>query len=214
MTKYKNKFRVESARLKDWDYSIPWWYFVTINTKNHIPFFGKIINSRMLLNDFGKEVAILWQKTAELRQMVDLDYYVIMPNHIHGIIIINGSEVETHRVRLGNDKIYSNYNRVCLVNNQVRLTDDQLDPIEKNISTTRNSALPIINIPPHITSNCLSNIVKGFKSSVTKIAREMGCTDFGWQSRFYDRIIRNEKELFNIRCYIEQNPCRWELDGK
>ncbi len=63
-----------------------------------------------------------------------------------------------------------------------------------------------------IVKNCLSDIVRGFKSVVTKRIHEIGYTDFSWQPRFYDRIIRNEKELYNIRKYIEQNPFKWELE--
>ena len=94
MSKFKNTFRIESARLKGWDYSNPWWYYVTINTKNHIQYFGKIIHNDMEMNALGKIVHEEWLATRALRKNIDLDYFVIMPNHLHGIIIINGSEVE------------------------------------------------------------------------------------------------------------------------
>jgi REP-associated tyrosine transposase len=101
MTLYKNKFRIESSRLKDWDYSTPWWYYVTICTKNFKSWFGQIKNGKMILNEFGKVVAEEWNKTKVIRKNVELDYYIIMPNHFHGIIIINGPEkienvVEAH----------------------------------------------------------------------------------------------------------------------
>ena len=66
------------------------------------------------------------------------------------------------------------------------------------------------NISPKKGS--LAVIIRSFKSAVAKAARESGLKHFAWQPRFYDRIIRNEKELYNIRKYIEQNPLRWELD--
>jgi len=102
MTKlYKNKFLVESNRLTEWDYSTPWWYYVTICTKNFRNWFGEIKNGKMILNYLGKIVEEEWLRTKEIRSNVDLDYYVIMPNHFHGIPIIEGSEiatsVETHR---------------------------------------------------------------------------------------------------------------------
>ncbi len=101
MTLYKNKFRVESSRLKDWDYSTPWWYYITICTKNFNSWFGEIKNGKMVLNNVGKIINEEWNRTIEIRKSVDLDYYVIMPNHFHGIMIINGPEkidnvVETH----------------------------------------------------------------------------------------------------------------------
>ena len=51
---YKSKYRIESSRLKDWDYSTPWWYYVTICTKNFKCWFGNVNNGKMLLNDIGK----------------------------------------------------------------------------------------------------------------------------------------------------------------
>ena len=101
MKLYKNKFRVESSRLKDWDYSTPWWYYVTICTKDMKCWFGEVKNGKMILNDIGKILGEEWLRTSDLRKMVELDYYVIMPNHFHGILIIDGMEnidevVETH----------------------------------------------------------------------------------------------------------------------
>lgn len=187
MSKFKNTFRIESIRLKDWDYSNPWWYYVTINTKNHIQYFGKIIHGEMEMNALGKIVQGEWLATKMIRNNVDLDYFVIMPNHLHGIIIINGPEVETHRVRLGKDKA--------------------------QINTGNISANPdAFDASLRLVRNCLSDIIRGFKSAVTRRAKEIGYTNFSWQPRFYDRIIRNENELCSIRKYIEQNPLKWELD--
>jgi REP element-mobilizing transposase RayT len=92
---YRSKFRIESSRLKDWDYSTPWWYYVTVCTKNFKSWFGDIKNGKMILNKLGKVVDEEWKKTKEIRKNVELDYYVVMPNHFHGIIIIN--DVETSR---------------------------------------------------------------------------------------------------------------------
>ncbi|MCL4550974.1 MAG: transposase [Bacteroidetes bacterium] len=187
MGKFKNTFRIESARLKEWDYSNPWWYFVTINTKNHDCCFGEVVSDKVELNELGKIVRDEWLKTKDVRKNVDLDYYVIMPNHVHGIIIINGPEVETHRVRLGKE--------------------------EAQISTRNVNANPdAFDASLRIVRNCLSDIIRGFKSAVTKKSAQISCAGFFWQSRFYDRIIRSEKELYNIRKYIEQNPPKWALE--
>ena len=86
---YQNKYRVESARLKDWDYSTSAWYYVTINSKNHQIWFGKIVDGKMKLNEFGEVVDEYWNKIPDHNSGVELDEYVLMPNHIHGIIIIN-----------------------------------------------------------------------------------------------------------------------------
>jgi len=105
---YKNKYRVESARLKEWDYSIPRWYYVTVCTKKKKHFFGRVINGEMRLNKLGKAVKSYFEDIPAHYKSVEIDCYVIMPNHIHGIIIINPS-VETghapslqHKPSLGN----------------------------------------------------------------------------------------------------------------
>ncbi|UCF60839.1 MAG: hypothetical protein JSV37_13940 [Anaerolineaceae bacterium] len=90
------KFKSESRRLRHWDYSTPGGYFVTICTHLMKPFFGMNENGEMHLSSIGEIVAQEWVKTAFLRESVELDEYVIMPNHLHGIIILK-QVVETPR---------------------------------------------------------------------------------------------------------------------
>jgi putative transposase len=82
------KYRPESRRLKSWDYSTPGGYFVTICMHLRKPFFGMIKNLEMHLSPLGEIVKEEWEKTASIRASVEIDEYVIMPNHLHGIIII------------------------------------------------------------------------------------------------------------------------------
>ncbi len=101
MTLYKNKYRVESARLKGWDYSSPGHYFITICTKNRECFFGNVLRGEIVLSEIGKIVDSEWLKSFEIRSELWCDEYCIMPNHIHGIVIINGNDgngtaVEAH----------------------------------------------------------------------------------------------------------------------
>jgi len=81
-----------SIRLKEYDYSNPNWYYVTICTYDRIHLFGEVKNGKVILNDYGKIVEDEWLKTKELRKNIDLDYYVIMPNHFHGIMIIESRD--------------------------------------------------------------------------------------------------------------------------
>lgn len=96
MALFKNKYRIEPARLKNWDYSSPGLYFVTICTKGRECYFGEIVNGKMNRNEIGNIVAEEWERTPQIRKYVELDEWVLMPNHLHGIIIINESIVETH----------------------------------------------------------------------------------------------------------------------
>ena len=108
MKLFKNKFKIESSRLKDWDYSTPWWYYVTICTKNFKNWFGEIKNGEMILNDLGKQVEKCWLNISNHYPNIELDYYVIMPNHFHGILILNNVEtghapsLRKHKPTLGN----------------------------------------------------------------------------------------------------------------
>lgn len=97
--KFNNKYRILSARLRGFDYSQNGAYFITICAKNRESFFGEITEGEMALSEMGKIVADEWQKTAEIRGNVELGESVVMPNHFHGILIINNFDtvsVETH----------------------------------------------------------------------------------------------------------------------
>lgn len=89
MSKYQNKYRVESTRLKNWDYSNAALYFITICVFEHKEYFGQIHNCIMELNEFGKICDKCWCEIPIHYTNVELDLYVIMPDHMHGIIIIN-----------------------------------------------------------------------------------------------------------------------------
>ena len=85
---YKNKYRIESTRLKNWDYASPGAYFVTICTKNREPYFGKIVNGKMELSEMGQIAEKYWREIPVHFSNVHLDEFVVMPDHFHGIIVI------------------------------------------------------------------------------------------------------------------------------
>lgn len=178
MELYKNKYRIESIRLKNWDYSNSGYYFVTICTKNQEHFFGEINNNEMILSDIGKIIYDEWYKSAEIRPNILLDEFIIMPNHIHGIIIINNNE------------------KNIFVNNDVNVETHSYASLQPTINENKQ--------------NNLSNIIRGFKSSSTKLIHISGCNNFLWQPRFYEHIIKDETALKNIRQYIINNPSNWK----
>lgn len=89
MIKYKNKFRINTTRLASWDYGSNAPYFVTICTKHKINFFGKIKENIIEFSPLGKIAHQYWLDIPKHFPFVELDEYIIMPNHIHGIIVIN-----------------------------------------------------------------------------------------------------------------------------
>ncbi len=208
--KYKNKYRIDSARLVGYDYSQNGLYFVTICTKERIEFFGEIINREMHLSEIGK---IAWEEliqTTLIRKNVILDEWVVMPNHVHVILKIE-KETFNRRDALQCENV-SNENEtprrdalqcVSTVGNTVGNTVGTIGTIG-TVGQYKNKFGPQINN--------LASIIRGFKGAVTNGAYKNGFNDFGWQSRFYDVVIRNEKSLNKIRQYIKNNPVMWVRD--
>ena len=89
MDKYKNKFRISSSRLQNWDYGWNAPYFVTICTANRECYLGEIQNNEMILSEIGFKANEFWLEIPEHFPFVKLDEFVVMPNHVHGIIIID-----------------------------------------------------------------------------------------------------------------------------
>jgi REP element-mobilizing transposase RayT len=204
MALFKNKYRIQSTRLRDWDYSNAGLYFVTIVTKNRVCYFGNIENGDMHLNELGKIAKQCFEKIPEHFPFVMLDVFVIMPNHVHGIIIIDD------RVKTKNGS-------------PVVETQDLASPPPKPPKPPKPPTSPTSKFPPLPTflqtaanqfgpqSRNLASIVRGYKIGVTKYARKNNIP-FQWQSRYYDNIIGNEKSLDHIRQYIIQNPMNWDTD--
>ena len=80
--------RRKQLRLKHYNYSDPGMYFVTICVHNRECLFGDIVDGEMRLNEFGQIVCDEWLKTSDIRPNVELDYFIVMPNHFHGIVRI------------------------------------------------------------------------------------------------------------------------------
>jgi REP element-mobilizing transposase RayT len=157
MHKEKSKYPVRKrTRLKEYDYSNNAYYFITICVKDKSEVFGKVAYNSVSLNNYGLIVEKNLRDLAARFNSIEIDDYVIMPNHFHAIFILDNK----------NDK----------------------------------------------TKDSMSNIIGAFKSLTTIEIHKNGLSEFKWQRSYYDRIIRNEKELFNIKQYIEQNPLRWELE--
>ncbi len=87
-----------SIRLKDYDYSQPGGYYVTICVQDRQCLFGEVVNLEMQVNQFGKIVKECWEEIPKKYRNVEKDVFVVMPNHVHGIIIVNDSEMNDDNV--------------------------------------------------------------------------------------------------------------------
>jgi REP element-mobilizing transposase RayT len=181
---YKDKYRIESTRLKNWDYAANGGYYITICVKNRECVFGNIDDGKMILSDAGKFADQFWREIPNHFPFAVLDEFVIMPNHVHGIIVIeNGDNVKTVSCK---DKAMP-----CLYGHGTG-----------TVSRFQNQG-----------KGSISAIVGSYKSICTKtINKTQNKFHFAWQPRFYDHIIRDENDLNRIRKYIIDNPMNWELD--
>ena len=193
--KFKLKYRIQSNRHPEWNYSDNWCYFVTICTKDRIDHFWEIINWKMLLNDAWRVIKNEILNTQIIRNNVEIDEYVIMPNHVHVIIIIDNTW-------------YIIDNKWCKRRDKARLVSTWKTRLAFKWKQQKNW----FQNPWKWT---LWTIIWSFKSSCTKQINKKHKAhsfNFVWQSNYHDRIIRNEKELNTIRRYIKNNPMNWDKD--
>ena len=192
MEKFRNKYRIPSTRLQTWDYGWNGSYFVTICTHMRICYFGIIESGVMHFSELGSVAERLWLEIPEHFPFVQLSEFVIMPNHVHGIIIINKTIVETQN-----------------------FASLQSPPTRPGIPTqspavTKTTGLPKNRFGPQ-TQN-LASIIRGYKTGVKKYSY-LKTPEFKWQSRFHDHIIRNNTEYERIKKYIINNPANWLNDN-
>lgn len=98
MAKFQNKYRISSARLQNWDYGSDAAYFITICTQDRIYFFGNIQNGKMENNEIGQIANDIWMTIPQQFSYLELGEFVVMPNHIHGILLINKTSVQTRLI--------------------------------------------------------------------------------------------------------------------
>ncbi len=195
-------------RLKNYDYSAPGFYFITICTQNRKCFFGEIVNQELILNNIGSIAKSFWEEIPDHFPESIIDEFVIMPNHIHGIIqIIDQSIMPNGYINFHQNNPYANMGNISVSNPvghaDLRAQRDCIPRIQMRSEQNQIADRTKMTIP---------KIVHGFKSSVTRMINENYEINFQWQKSYYDRIIRNERELFFIRRYIQMNPQRWIMD--
>ncbi len=173
----------KSIRLKGYDYSQNGAYFITICAQNRENRFGEIKNGEIKLNDAGRMIAAWWKKLFEKFPNIVIDEYVIMPNHIHGIIQIVGA-IPCNRP-----------------DSNIR-GENMVSPLP--IRNTYNGLGQYVSWFKRMSTNeYIRNVKqKNWKSFDSRL----------WQKNYYEHIIRNEQSLKEIHEYIINNPANWEKD--
>jgi REP element-mobilizing transposase RayT len=173
----------KSIRLKGYDYSQAGLYFITICCQDRACLFGDVVNGKIGLNVAGKIANECWLEIPEHFPNVILHEYIVMPNHIHGIIEL------TEIVGAKNFSLH------------------QHSPHH----TGANDFSPLL-IPFVSPSRTIGSIVRGFKIGVTKWMRQNTDFETVWQRNYHEHIIRNEQSYQTISDYIINNPAKWADD--
>ncbi len=184
-----------SIRLKDYDYSQEGAYFVTICTHERRCLFGEIDGGEMRLNGIGKVVRAEWLRSAEIRREIYLDAFVVMPNHLHGIVFLMSNMQQAFvGATGGRPSVPAKRERIFVLENQ----GDCQSPLHPRGPAYRS----------------LAAFIGGFKSACTGLINELRCTPqiLVWQRNYYEHVIRGDKSLDAIRNYIEANPAQWAND--
>jgi len=180
-----------SIRLQDFDYSQPGAYFVTICTHNRECLFGEIVDGEMKLNDMGQVVQECWNDLPNHYANIELDQFVVMPNHVHGIIII---------MDISNVGAIHESPLPHKLSKQRDPSQQHESPLQMDIIKRRQMLL--------------SKIIGRFKMNSAKrinVLRNSPGTPV-WQRNYYEHIIRGERD-FHANCeYIIHNPAQWQYD--
>lgn len=195
------QFHRRTLRLKDFDYSQAGAYFVTICTKNHQCLFGEIQQREMQLNAIGRVVSAQWQQLTYRFPDLELGEWVVMPNHIHGILIITGRGEACNGRGEASLKI-KNVDAALFLPDASSL---QSESVIADASPLR---------PTGTTPGSVGAIIQNFKSVVSRKLSTQNEKRKGsvWQRNYYEHVIRNEGEFNAISDYIITNPQNWEKD--
>jgi putative transposase len=201
MEKFLHKYRIPSARLVGWDYSNEGAYFITICTDDKKYFFGECIEGKMKLTTAGAIVQGFWYEIPKHFPNVVLGEFVVMPNHIHGILMLHTVETLHCNVSSANEE------NTFSSEKQTTIDVEVVETLQCNVSTGEFFQ----KISPK--SGSIATIIRSYKSICTKHIRQtFPDLNFSWQTRFWDNIIKDEHAFETISHYIINNPQKWHQD--
>ncbi|KAB7726102.1 hypothetical protein F5984_24790 [Rudanella paleaurantiibacter] len=167
-THFRGQYRIDPARLAEYDYGSNGMYFVTICTRDRQPYFGSIVEKgdgyALQPTPIGQRAIDCWLAIPDHFPFVLLDEFQVMPNHVHGLLCIKKPDYDGWQ-------------------------PNAFGPQRQN----------------------LASIIRGYKVGVTTFAVQQQI-EFGWQTRYHDRVVRNADELLRIQKYIRENPAHWATD--
>jgi REP element-mobilizing transposase RayT len=196
MRPHRSVGKRSSLRLAGYDYTLAGAYFITIIAHKRECLFGEVIGGEVVLSPYGEVVKSEWLASAGIRQEIQLhdDEFVVMPNHVHGIVWIVQDEQEFFGDSGGQGTTGVN---------------------DAYVGPTGRSPLRQIGLQkPGPAPGSLGSFVAGFKAAATREINHIRGTPGKsvWKRNYFDRVIRDEDELQHLRQYIYKKPMKWELD--
>lgn len=216
-----DRFHRRSIRLRGYDYAQAGAFFVTANTHARMHLFGRIAGGVMHPSPLGALVQRCWDAIPEHMPHVDIGEFVVMPDHVHGIVVIRdvGARHDAPGIGAADPRDHTDTTRHTIPDDPG--TGPGGDP---DISGTRgphtgarhDAPLRDPRKPPGIPRGALGQVVASFKSAVTRIAYHDGLLPRGtpvWQRNYYEHIIRDAARYDRIARYIAENPAKWTGGG-
>jgi REP element-mobilizing transposase RayT len=168
--------------LRGYDYALPGAYFVTICAYNRECLFGLVLGSSVRLNEFGHIVEAEWLNTSLVRPLVEVDQFIVMPNHLHGIVVIH-------------EEVSSNPS----VGATRRVAPTRVAPTVHPIGPAPGSLGAIVGQFKSVVTKRI-NALRGTPGASV------------WQRNYYEHVIRSEYDMNRVREYIANNPIKWDSD--
>lgn len=208
-----------SIRLKGYDYAQAGAYFVTICQADRECLFGRVVDGAMRLNQYGAIVQRCWDDLPRHYPHVELDAFVVMPNHVHAIIVL--TDAAAVGAGFAHGAVGAGFARGTVTvgagfsakEEYSDLTNPSRQPTISDLGIQKPAPTPP-TAPATPSRHGLPEIVRGFKTwSARRVnALRHATGDALWQRNYYEHIIRNDRELNAIRQYIASNPSQWATD--
>jgi len=222
MDKFAEKFKINSARLTNWNYSTPGNYFLTVCTCNHNRFFGKIDNKQMVFSKMGIIANQFLSEISKHFANVCLTTSIVMPNHVHLLVHVEtpymasrlqknfniNTNVESLAPNSKTNKISSNGNYNKETPYMASLQDNRKITLINYSHKNHPNYFPRLS---EKSKQLIPKIIQQYKSAVTRQINPK-IIFFGWQSGYHCIIVENEIELLKIKNYIVNNPKNWQKD--
>jgi REP element-mobilizing transposase RayT len=192
-------------------------YFVTICTCDRVHYFGEVQDGRIQLMAIGEYLKEQIESVQKYYSYAEIPLYVIMPNHVHMVVIMDHRIVGTQFIASANDvfdmddieNVGTQFIASVDKRQSLKLISNNVNPISDAMNRVPTGGVTGSENP--LVNQSLGTVVRGLKARVTHFAHKNDIP-FAWQSRYHDHIVRNRNEMNRIAEYIEQNPLIWELD--